>query len=326
MSSRTHVVLGGGAAMGAFQAGALVALLEAGVRPDQFHGSSVGAMNAVFLAVRPDVTRAQELAEWWTGPVATRLLRPAWPARVRGVARSMRREGALLDARPLRRLLAEAVPAHDLGELAAPVSVTTTCLDCAAARRHDTGPVEDVVAASCALPGLFRPVRLEDGHRHVDAGILDGVPVGAALERARPGDRVLVLDCGLAPVTGRTDVCAAASEVLTGQACGVPVEPDLAPYVAAVEGAVGALGAVLEAFTVARAVANRAAVREALDDPRVHVVPHIADAWAAGVLDALPTGPRDVTRSAALLDAGRAVTERWLAAQTWSASAPAEQR
>lgn len=326
MSRRTHVVLGGGAAMGAFQAGTLLALFESGVRPEAFHGSSVGAMNAVFLAVRPDAARAQELAEWWTGPVATDLLRPAWPARLRGVARSMRREGALLDARPLRRLLAQAVPVADIGDLAVPVSVTTTCLDCAAARRHDTGAVEDVVAASCALPGLFRPVRLDDGHRHVDAGILDGVPVGAALERARPGDRVLVLDCGLAPVTGRADVCAAASEVLTGQACGVPVDADPAPYVAPVEGAVGALGTVLEAFTVARAAANRAAVREALDDPRVHVVPHIADAWASGLLDALPTGPRDVSRSAALLEAGRAVTRRWLAAQSWSGSAAAEHR
>ncbi|MGY1846086.1 patatin-like phospholipase family protein [Blastococcus sp. SYSU DS1021] len=326
MPPRTHVVLGGGAAMGAFQAGGLLALFDAGIRPDEFHGSSVGALNAVFLAARPDAPRARELAEWWTGPVAAQLLRPTWPARVRGVARSVRREGALLDARPLRRLLAGAVPVRDVADLAVPVTVTTTCLDCAAARRHDAGAVEDVVVASCALPGLFRPVRLGDGHRHVDAGILDGVPVGAALERARPGDRVLVLDCGLSPVTGRTDVCAATSEVLAGQACGVPVDPDLAPYVPPVEGAIGALGTVLEAFTVARTVANRAAVREALDDPRVHVVPHIADAWAAGLLPVLPEGPRDATRSAELLEAGRAVTHRWLAAQTWAGSAAAEHR
>lgn len=320
MSSRTHVVLGGGAAMGAFQAGAVLGLLESGVRPDLLHGSSVGALNAVFLGVRPDLERARELARWWSEPVAARLLRPGWPARVRGLARSVRREGTLLDARPLRRLLREELPVRELAELAVPVTVTTTCLDCGAPRRHDSGSIEDVVTASCALPGLFQPVRLDDGHLHVDAGILDGVPVGAALERARPGDRILVLDCGLAPVTGRTDACAATSEVLAGQACGVPVEAGTPRYVAPVEGAVGALGAVLQAFTVARAAANRAAVRDGLDDPRVHVVPHIADAWAAGLLGRLPTGPRDATCADDLVAAGRAVTGRWLATQSWAGS------
>ena len=57
------------------------------------------------------------------------------------------------------------MPAHDLGELAAPLSVTTTCLDCGAAVRHRTGPVGDVLAASCALPGLCAPVRLPTGPR-----------------------------------------------------------------------------------------------------------------------------------------------------------------
>ena len=183
-----------------------------------------------------------------------------------------------------------------------------------------------MVLASCALPGIFRPVRLADGHLHVDGGILDGVPISAALQTAAPEDRILVLDCGLAPVTGRVDVCAAASDVLAGQACGVPVEPGQPVYVAPVESSFGALDTVLRAFTVARAAANRAAVREALDDPRVHVVPHVADAWAAGLLEVLPTGPRDVSRSADLLRAGRAVTERWLAGQSWVGSAASEHR
>ncbi len=84
--------------------------------------------------------------------------------------------------------------------------------------------------AGCALPGIFRPIRLPDGHLHVDGGILDGVPITAALQMAAPEDRILVLDCGLAPVTGRVDVCAAASDVLAGQACGVSVEPGRPAY------------------------------------------------------------------------------------------------
>ena len=253
-----------------------------------------------------------------------RLLRPAWTTRVRGLASSIRPGGALLDARPLRALVRRHVPVEDLAELAVPVVVTTTCLDCAAPHRHDSGTVADIVLASCALPALFRPVRLADGHLHVDGGILDGVPVGAALAMAAPDERIIVLDCGLAPVTGRVDVCAAESEVLTGQACGVSVDPTVPPFVAPVEGGIGALDTMLRAFTVARRSANRSAVRDALDDPRVHVAPHVADAWTAGLLARLPTGPRDIGRSEELLTAGREVTERWLASHSWSRSAAAK--
>jgi NTE family protein len=45
-------VLGGGGAKGALQVGALRALLEAGFVPDLLVGTSVGAVNASFLAVR----------------------------------------------------------------------------------------------------------------------------------------------------------------------------------------------------------------------------------------------------------------------------------
>ncbi len=78
------------------------------------------------------------------------------------------------------------MPAQDLSDLAVPVTVTTTCLDCGAARHHDQGALADLVIASCALPGIFRPVRLDDGHLHVDAGILDGVPISAAPPSAAP--------------------------------------------------------------------------------------------------------------------------------------------
>lgn len=308
-------MLGGGAAIGAFQAGSLLALLDAGVAVDALHGSSVGAVNAAFLAVRPDADRAAELTRLWADPLLTRVLRPGWPAQVRGLARSLRAGGCLLDDRPLRRVVARHVPAHDLAELAVPVTVTTTCLDCGTPHRHASGDIADTLAASCALPGLFRAVVLPDGHRHVDGGILDGVPVASALEAAGPDDLVLVLDCGLAPVTGPIDVCAAASDVLPAQACGVPVAAGRTRYVPPVESGVGALDGVLQAFTVARAAANRAAVRDPLADPRVHVVPHVADAWAAGLLESLPAGPRDVSRAGDLLRAGRAVTGQWLDAR-----------
>jgi len=76
---------------------------------------------------------------------------------------------------------------------------------------------------------------------------------------------------------------------------------------------------VLRAFTAARAVASTMTVRPFLSDPRVLVLPHLADAWAAGLLADLPRGSRDVSRAAALVEAGRSTTARWLAQDRISA-------
>lgn len=314
MTPRTHLVLGGGGAMGAFQAGAVLALFDAGVVPDAMYGCSAGALNAAFLASRPTVGRARELVAWWLDPKVGAVLSPGWRSHARGlVAMASRAHGrGLFDSRPLARLIARNVPAHDLSELAVPMVATTTCLNCGCARHHDHGRVVEVLLASCALPGLFAPVRFPDGHLHADGGIADGVPVLAALDRAGPDDRVIVVDCGLTGITGRADVCAAASEVLATRACGVPVVSGRAPYVAPEEGGTSAFGVALRAFAVARDLANRAALSDALDDPRVQVTPHIADAWAGGMLDTLPQGPRDVSRAAELVEGGRRVTEIWL--------------
>ncbi len=313
MGRQTHIVLGGGGAMGAFQAGALATLLDSGVVPDALYGCSAGALSAAFLAQRPDAARGDELCRWWLGSGSHGLLAPSWRAAARSVAGALRAGGrGLLDDRPLRRLVAGTLGDGDIAAFPVPLTVTTTCLDCGHAAHHEQGSVVDVLTASCALPGLFAPVALSDGHQHVDGGVLCGVPVAAALAVAGPEDRVLVLDCGLAPVTGRVDSCAARSPLLVGPACHLPVVSSRTRYRAPVESSRGALDVVLKAFTVARAAANRASVERALDDPRVAVLPHIADAWAAGLLRELPRGPRDFAQTHQLLEAGRLATRHWL--------------
>lgn len=334
---RTIFVLGGGGALGAFQAGGILALLEAGVVPDAMFGCSAGALNAAFLATDPTVERAQDLRAWWQNPRTQRLLAPTGWSRVRGIGRSIAAGAhSLLDPAPLRRIITEHVPAHDLSELRIPLTITTTCLDCSAPRHHRQGPITDTLLASSALPGLFPPVRLpkapdasgcNDVHLHVDGGVLCGVPLTAALAAAGPHDQIIVLDCGLAPVTWTRGRCAAAAPVdflpgaaLPGvgvassvaQACGLtPVLPDRR-YVAPVEQGRGLVEVVLRAFTAARAVANRVEIADAVDDPRVLVMPHVADAWVAGLLDELPSGPRDFGSAAALAVAGHAATRQRL--------------
>lgn len=51
MKQSTAIVLSGGGALGALQAGALRALIEAGIKPDLLVGTSIGAVNAACMAV-----------------------------------------------------------------------------------------------------------------------------------------------------------------------------------------------------------------------------------------------------------------------------------
>lgn len=316
---RTLLVLGGGGALGAYQAGALLALAEAGIVPDALFGCSAGALNAAFLARDPGVAQARRLVDWWSDTRTHGVLAPSPLRRVLGLAAAAAAGGqALFDERPLRRLIARVVPAHDIAELAVPLTVTTTCLDCGRAVHHPQGAPGDVLVASCALPGIFPATRLADGHRHVDGGVVCGVPIGAALAVARPGDRVFVLDCALAPVTGRPGGCAALPD-LVGDGCRLPAATVAGVprrYTAPVESHRGVVQTVLDAFAVARAEASRAAVEPTLDDPRVQVLPHVADAWAAGLLDRLPAGPRDLSVTRELLSAGHAATAAWLAGRS----------
>jgi len=336
LAGRTVLVLGGGGAMGAYQAGGILALLEAGIVPDAMFGCSAGALNAAFLATEPTVDRAEQLRAWWLDPRTGHLLAPSGWSRVRGLARSVAAGArSLLDPGPLRRIITEHVPAHELSELRIPLTITTTCLDCSAPRHHRHGPLTDTLVASSALPGLFPPVRLPagtnsgtdsqgcpDAHLHVDGGVLCGVPLTAALATAGPRDRIIVLDCGLAPVTWTRGRCAAAvpGDLVPGaavpgetaspvtEACGLSPVLTGRRYVAPVEQGRGLVDVVLRAFTAARSVANRVEIADSVSDPRVLVMPHVADAWVVGLLDELPGGPRDFRSARTLADAGHAAT------------------
>ena len=309
---RTFLVLGGGGSLGAFQVGGLLALAEAGIVPDALFGCSAGALNAAFLASDPSLRRARDLADWWTASDSRRVLAPSRWSQLRGVATAVTaRADAMLDEAPLRRLVTTHVGAHDLSELAVPLTVTTTCLDCGRAEHHDRGPLVDLLVASCSLPGLLPPVRLADGHAHVDGGVLCGVPVEAALAAAGPDDVVYVLDCALAPVTGTPGRCAALADA--DDSCGLG--PAAAAWVAPAEVRRGALEVVLRSFTVARAVANSLALKPLLADPRLRVLPHVADAWATGLLGDPPSGPRDFRHTGELVQAGRESTSRYLRAR-----------
>ena len=58
-------MLQGGGALGAYQCGVYEALHEAGIRPDWFAGTSIGAINAAILAGNAPEQRVERLHEFW---------------------------------------------------------------------------------------------------------------------------------------------------------------------------------------------------------------------------------------------------------------------
>ncbi|HEX3715236.1 MAG TPA: patatin-like phospholipase family protein [Trebonia sp.] len=172
----TAFVLGGGGLLGAHEVGMLRALAEAGIRPDIVVGTSIGAVNGAFIAADPDGA-ARRLADMWGGES----LGAVFSETVFGRAVRLVRSGTHLHAiEPLRKLLADTLPAEDFTDLKLPFHCVAACIEDATARWFSSGPVVSAVMASCAVPGLLPPVEI-DGSHYFDGGLVDSIPVGRAV-------------------------------------------------------------------------------------------------------------------------------------------------
>ena len=70
---RIALLLQGGGALGAYQAGVYQALAEANLHPDWVAGISIGAVNAALIAGNPPEKRVEKLREFWETVSATPL-------------------------------------------------------------------------------------------------------------------------------------------------------------------------------------------------------------------------------------------------------------
>src|SRR6201993_1543303 len=62
---RIALILQGGGALGAYQAGVYQALAEANLHPDWVAGISIGAINSALIAGNPPAKRVERLREFW---------------------------------------------------------------------------------------------------------------------------------------------------------------------------------------------------------------------------------------------------------------------
>jgi NTE family protein len=177
---KVAIVLSGGGPLGALQVGALKSLFEHGVRPDMVVGTSVGSMNAAYLAFNPTPDGVKEMERHWRDFTEDDLFpggrfRAAW-------ARMFVRGNRLFESTGLRRVIS----AH-LGEDTAiehaqiPLGIVATDLETGAERVFTSGPLVLALLASAAMPGVYPPVEIE-GRLYTDGGVANNVPIAPAVE------------------------------------------------------------------------------------------------------------------------------------------------
>ena len=62
-----------------------------------------------------------------------------------------------------------------------PFQCVAAHIESSKARWFTSGPITPAILASCAVPGMFRPVEI-DGQHFLDGGLVHSIPVGRALE------------------------------------------------------------------------------------------------------------------------------------------------
>lgn len=185
-------VLSGGASLGAVQVGMVRALSAAGIEPSVVVGSSVGALNAAWLATHERAAAVDGLEALWRS-LGRRDVFPFQP--LRGLAGFVGHRPSLLDAGALRRLVRTHLPIGRLEEARIPLGVVVTDVLTGRDVALWEGPAVDALVASAAIPGVFPPVRI--GERWwFDGGVSNNTPISHAVGSG--AERVWVLSTGWA--------------------------------------------------------------------------------------------------------------------------------
>jgi NTE family protein len=188
----------GGAARGLAHLGVLKACEELGVHPTIYVGTSTGAIvTAAYGQDIPlDVLLDAYRLPWRQRHAGPRLTLSAFagPPRLRDLIDPGYLTSGLFSLDRLERTMASLLPINDFRRLPHPVFVTAVDIDSAQRVVFGPGydestPISQALAASCAVPGLFRPYRIGDRY-FVDGEIARTLSADVAI--AAGADVVLI--------------------------------------------------------------------------------------------------------------------------------------
>jgi NTE family protein len=191
--STTAFVLSGGGSLGAVQVGMLQALTERQLTPDLLVGTSVGAMNAAFLAGHGTGRPAlDELAGIWAS-LRRRDIFAVQP--VRSLLALAGRRDSVCGDHGIGRLITGGLSYPRLEDARIPLHVIAADLLTGEEALLSSGDAMSAVLASAAIPGVLPPVQ-RDGRTLIDGGLANNAAISHAV--ALGADRVFVLPTGYA--------------------------------------------------------------------------------------------------------------------------------
>ncbi len=193
VEEKTALVLGGGGTLGAVEVGFIRRLTELAVPIDFVVGTSVGALNAAYVAFHDD--RSHDcFQEIWAG-LATKRLYKRNPFRV---ARSLLgTRMSVYDNALVGSIVRTHLHHDDFSAARIPLHITATNLCTGERRIFSEGPLLAAILASSAIPGLFPPVRIGND-LFADGGVVAGLDIGAAVELGATTVIAIDLRAGLA--------------------------------------------------------------------------------------------------------------------------------
>ena len=195
LDTPTALVLSGGGAKGAYEAGVAAVFVERGVPIRLVAGSSAGALNAAMIADG----RVARLEALWRGLTRDRVyslrpsvlfagLLPGWLTLL-----TLDRAGSLFDADPLRELIDGSLDLDRIRASPVRLLVVTTDLARREQRLFDNRTLtREALMAAVAVPGAFPAVEV-DGALLVDGGLTGRAPVLEALAAEAGVERAVVV-------------------------------------------------------------------------------------------------------------------------------------
>jgi NTE family protein len=157
-------VLGGGGARGFAHIGALKALDEAGIRADLIVGTSAGSVVAALYA---GGIRDAQLVETARAVQREQVLDFVFPNR------------GFIEGERLQEYVNRTLRGRLIEELDLPFVAVATDLQSGALVAFNRGDTGMAVRASCSVPAVFQPTRIEE-REYVDGGLVSPVPVKVA--------------------------------------------------------------------------------------------------------------------------------------------------
>ncbi|MCS6984292.1 MAG: patatin-like phospholipase family protein [Leptospiraceae bacterium] len=173
------LVLSGGGAQGAYQAGAIKALVEAGLRFEVISGVSIGALNGLMVAQG----MIKEMEHTWMTLSRMQLI---GVNTIPGLLFS--RGISLLGDQLQRDLIEKFIDIDYLQSKGTELITSAVSLQTGRVTYFSTKKVKNkdllkkMLLASCAIPGIFPPVEIEK-EQFIDGGLLNNTPVEVLLKR-----------------------------------------------------------------------------------------------------------------------------------------------